>query len=204
MEALNRATVQILEAIAQMEKSSSSTGYAEMMEKLQEMANQQSSLNQGTQSLMPMPGEGGAMSMDKMSALGRLAAEQRALQQAMQEAAEQAQALGGIMGDLGQIADQMGESADSLKDRNVGERTLRLQERILSRLLDAQKSVRTQKTSKERESRTGLDFARRSPLDIPPDELEEQLRRDLLQALKEGYSPDYQKLIQEYFKALRK
>jgi hypothetical protein len=204
MESINRATVQILDAVAQMEQSSSPTGYAELMEKLSEMASQQSNINQGSQSMMPMPGEGGMMAFDKMSAMGRLAAEQRALQQAMQEAAEQAQALGGVMGDLGQIADQMGQSADSLEDRNVGERTLRLQERILSRMLDAQKSVRTQRTSKERESRTGQDFTRRSPADIPQDELEEQLRRDILRALKEGYSPDYQKLIQEYFKALRK
>jgi hypothetical protein len=84
----------------------------------------------------------------------------------------------------------------------VGERTLKLQERILSRLLDAQKSVRTQKVSRERQSRTGEDISRRSPGEIPLDQLEEQMRRDILRAMKEGYSPDYQKLIQDYFRTI--
>jgi hypothetical protein len=202
MESINQAAVQVLDAISQMQGSASSTGFSELMEKLQQMAGQQASLNQDTQSLMmPMPGEGG-MSMEQMAAMGRLAAQQRALQKAMQEAAEQAQQLGKVLGDLGQAAQNMGEVADSLEDRNVGERTLKLQERILSRLLDAQKSVRTQKVSRERQSRTGEDMSRRSPGEIPLDQLEEQMRRDILRAMKEGYSPDYQKLIQDYFRTI--
>ena len=203
VEAINRAAVQILDAMDKMQGSSSSTGFNELMEQLQKMAGQQGGLNQETQSMMmPMPGEGAGMSMEQMSQMGRLAAEQRALQKAMQDAAQQAEELGGVLGDLGQVGEQMGEAADSLEDRNVGERTLKLQERILSRLLDAQKSVRTQRVSKERQSRRGENVVRRSPDEIPEDILEEMLRRDIMQAMKEGYSPDYQKLIRDYYKAL--
>lgn len=202
-ESINRAAVQILDAIDKMQGSQSSTGFNEMMEQLQKMAGEQSGLNQQTQSMtMPMPGQSGNPSMPGMEGMGRLAAQQRALQRAMEELAQQAQQMQGIMGDLGQAAEQMGEAADSLEDRNVGDRTLKLQERILSRLLDAQKSVRTQKTSKERESRAGIDVSRRSPGDIQPDDYEEQLRRDLMKAMKEGYSPDYQRLIREYYRVI--
>lgn len=202
MEAINRASVKIMDAISRMQGSESATGFAELMEMMKEMSNQQAGLNQQTLSMpMPMPGEG-EMSMEQMAAMGRLAAEQRALQKAMQEAAQMAEEVGGVMGELGNIADNMGEAADSLEDRNVGERTLKLQERILSRLLDAQKSVRTQRVSRERRSKTGEDMTRRSPGEIPQDTLEEMLRRDILRAMKEGYSPDYQRLIREYFRAL--
>ncbi len=142
------------------------------------------------------------MSMEQMAQMGRLAAQQRSLQRAMEEAGQAAEQMGGVMGDLGQVAESMGEAADSLEDRNVGERTMKLQERILSRLLDAQKSVRTQKTSKERQSKTGEDLVRRPPNVIPDDTLEEMMRRDILQAMQEGYSSDYQKLIRDYYKAL--
>jgi len=201
---MDRAAVEILDAISKMQGSASSTGYAELMEQLQKMAGQQAGLNSETQSMMmPMPGEGGSgMSMEQMAQMGRMAAEQRGLQRAMEEAAQAAEQMGGVMGDLGQAAKDMGEAADSLEDRNVGERTLKLQERILSRLLDAQKSVRTQKTSKERQSKTGEDLTRRSPKDIPEDTLEEMMRRDILQAMQEGYSSDYQKLIRDYYKAV--
>ena len=202
MESVNRASNGVLDALANMQGSSSSTGFAELMEKLKEMSEQQSGLNQSTQGMaMPMPGDG-SMSMDQMAQMGRLAAQQRALQQAMQDAAQMSQQMDGVMGDLGEIGNAMGEAADSLEDRHVGDRTLKLQERILSRLLDAQKSVRTQRVSKERRSNTGEDLVRKSPGDIPEDTLEEMMRRDLIRAMKEGYSPDYQKLIREYFRAL--
>ena len=203
MQSINRAAVQILDAISQMQSSSSSTGFSELMEKLQQMANQQAGLNQETQSMMmPTPGEGGMMSMEQMAAMGRMAAEQRALQRAMEDAAQQSEELGGVLGDLGDIGKKMGEAADSLEDKNIGERTLKLQERILSRLLDAQRSVRTQRISKQRQSRSGRDIVRRSPSEIPTDELEEMMRQDILRAMKEGYAPDYQRLIRDYFKAL--
>jgi len=202
IESLNRASMSVMDALAKMQGSESGTGFSELMERLEELSKQQAGLNQGTQSMArPVPGQSG-MPDPNSEMMGRLAAQQRALQQAMQEAAQMAEQMGGVMGDLGNIADAMGESADSLRDRHVGERTIKLQERILSRLLDAQKSVRTQRISKKRQSKTGEDFARRSPDELREDTLEEMYRRDLLRAMKEGYSPDYQKLIQEYFKAL--
>ena len=202
MESVNRASTGVLDALAKMQGSDSGTGFSELMEKLKEMSEQQSGLNQSTQGMpMPMPGEG-SMSMQQMAQMGRLAAQQRALQQAMEDAAQMAQQMDGVMGDLGEIGSNMGEAADSLEDRHVGDRTLKLQERILSRLLDAQKSVRTQRVSKERRSNVGEDFVRKSPGEIPEDTLEEMMRRDLIRAMKEGYSPDYQRLIREYFRAL--
>lgn len=203
MSSMNKAAADILNVISQLQGSSSATGFDEMMEQLRQMAGQQAGLNQETQSMM-MPGAGnpGGLSMSQMEGMGRLAAQQRALQQSMEELAQQAENMGGLLGDMGHIAEQMGEAADSLKDRHVGDRTLKIQERILSRLLDAQKSVRTQKVSKKRQSKTGEDLVRSGPKAFPEDTIEDLLRRDILRAMKEGYASDYQKLIQQYFRAL--
>ncbi|MFH0765834.1 MAG: DUF4175 family protein [Calditrichota bacterium] len=52
---INRAAEQLVDVLGELQGSSSSTGYEEMMQKLSEMASQQQGLNQQS---MPMPGPG--------------------------------------------------------------------------------------------------------------------------------------------------
>jgi hypothetical protein len=104
---------------------------------------------------------------------------------------------------LGQLSEEMKEVVDDLKNRQVDERTIKRQERILRRLLDAQKSVREREYRKERLSRTADGLY----LTPSPDELQltltpDEVREKLLQALREGYTRDYQQLIKDYFDAL--
>jgi len=164
------------------------------------MAGSQQGLNQQT---MPMFGsEGQGMMPGAGDKLSQLAAQQRALQEQMQKASEGAQGMQEILGDLGQIAAQMGEVAKDLEDKNLGERTRRLQQQIVNRLLDATRSAREEEYSRQRESKSGEQMARRSP---PPlmQELEQQrISRDLQKALQEGYTRDYRELIRQYFQAL--
>jgi hypothetical protein len=83
-------------------------------------------------------------------------------------------------------------------------RTIERQEQILTRMLDAQKSVREREYSKERKREVGKAYARKSPgenMDTE-DERAKKLQTDLMRALNEGYNPDYEKLIEEYFKTL--
>jgi hypothetical protein len=57
-----------------------------------------------------------------------------------------------------------------------------------------------------RKAETGTQIVRRSPSDIDPNSLEgrNQLREELLKALEQGYSKDYQELIRKYFEELEK
>jgi DNA-binding FadR family transcriptional regulator len=59
---------------------------------------------------------------------------------------------------------------------------------------------------KKRKAETGTHMARRSPNDIDPNSLEgkSQLHEELLKALEQGYSKDYQELIRKYFEKLEK
>jgi hypothetical protein len=78
------------------------------------------------------------------------------------------------------------------------------QEKILSRLLDAQRSVRQQEMSPERESRTGTLVERRPPPPLPEHLLrsERTLEEDVLRGADDRYPSQYRKLVEAYFRAL--
>ena len=198
---INDSARQLLDVLSQLKNSGSSSGYEEMMEKLSQMAGDQQSLNQQS---MPTPGSQGSPSMPGGQQLSRMVAEQRALQGAMQQLSEdgEGQGMEEVLGDLDAIAKAMGEIADDMEDKNINARTRRLQEQIVSRMLDATRSARQKEYSKKRESKTGTRFTRNSPQAPKFDASRDQLRRDLKKALQEGYSRDYRRLIKAYFHEL--
>jgi len=107
-------------------------------------------------------------------------------------------------GDLGGVAKDMEEVIKDLQNNQVLRRTLERQQRILSRLLDAQKSLRTQDFKEERQSKTGEQIVRISPDGLPADlgERHTLLRENLEKALRDGYSKEYESLIRRYFEEL--
>ena len=203
MGALNNAAMMVQRALGQLGASESGTGFEEMMEQMSQLAQQQSGLNGQTQSLFgqPQPGQNGQPSWQK------LAAQQRAIQEALnalrnEMARQQREALG----DLGQIAGDMQKTAEELNRRHPTPETLKRQQQILSRLLDAQQSMRERGKSRNRQARAGENIAYKGPGSLPGDlgEADNPLRRHLRDALKEGYSAEYQALIRQYFEALIK
>ena len=74
----------------------------------------------------------------------------------------------------------------------------------MTRLLDAQRSLKKQDYNRKRKSKTGKDFVRNSPMPLPydRDKRNNSLREDLLRAMKEGYPSEYENLIKAYFRAL--
>jgi len=199
---MNSAIRQLIDILGQIQDSNSSTGYEEMLERLSEMASSQSSLNQQS---MPMPGQEGQQSMPGGQGSGsmqRLAAQQRELQRQMEELGDDAQGMQEILGDLDALAKNMGEVANDMEDQNVTQRTRRLQQQIVSRLLDATRSAREKEYSQKRESKSGEDITRRSPEQLQLDSDTQKLRRDLKRALQEGYTRDYRRLIRAYFRSL--
>jgi hypothetical protein len=66
--------------------------------------------------------------------------------------------------------------------------------------------MRERDYEKKRKAETGTQFVRRSPKDIDFETLEDnsRLHEELLKALEQGYSKDYQELIRKYFEELEK
>jgi hypothetical protein len=78
------------------------------------------------------------------------------------------------------------------------------QNRILSRLLDAQRSVNRRDFDPERESRPGDDLTRVSPAELPADMLREndRLRLDMLKAESDRYPAQYRAYVEAYLRSL--
>jgi hypothetical protein len=202
MAALNRAAMQVQNALQTMMQGGGGGGAGSLMQQLQRMAGQQMSINMQTQQM-------GGMSQQQAAEAARLAKEQGAVRKSMEELNREAQQSGEqkkLLGDLQKIAEEMNEVVRNLEQNNVNPETIKKQERILSRLLDASKSMHERDYEKKRKAETGTQITRRSPNDIDPNSLEgkSQLREELLKALEQGYSKDYQELIRKYFEELEK
>ncbi|RPI06602.1 MAG: hypothetical protein EHM64_02365 [Ignavibacteriae bacterium] len=201
MASLNRAAIQVQNALQSMMQGGGG-GAGSLLQQLQRMAGQQGVINMQTQQM-------GGMSQEQAAEAARLAKEQGAVQKSLEELNREAQQSGEqkkLLGDLQKIADEMNEVVKNLEQNNVNPETVRKQERILSRLLDASKSMNERDYEKKRKAETGTPVTRRSPneIDLTTQEGKNQLREELLKALEQGYSKDYQELIRKYFEELEK
>jgi len=202
LSGLNETAMELRNSMEALANSGSSTGLEEYMKRLEQMAGMQQGINKQTAEL-PL---GKGYTKEQMEMIRRLAAEQETLQRSLSEMSNEMGRRSQLPGRLNGIGKTMEEVINDLKSTKLQERTLRLQERILSRLLDAQRSVRTKDYSKKRESQVGKDYDIMSPEEIPYELLfgRERLREQMIRALDEGYTKDYMELIRKYFEALSK
>ncbi len=202
-QALNRGAFLMQAAQQQLQQSGSSSGFQNYLEQLQKMAGQQQGINQKTLELgmgKPRPTAGG-----KQAALQQLSARQQQVRNSLQQLQKEIEnSATQQAGDLSGIAKDMDEVIEDLKNNKVLRKTIQRQERILTRMLDAQKSLRTQSYKKERKSRVAEEIEHQAPGSLPRDLGERRgiLQKKLEEALQNGYTRDYQEIIRYYFEAL--
>ena len=199
MGALNETAQQLQSAAQGMSQGGGQgMGMAGFLQRLQQMGGQQQGINDQTKGLTPQ----------QAAEMGRLAAEQGAVRKSLEELAREAQRSGELsklLGDLQRVARDMREVQSDLANGNVNPETTTKQERILSRLLDAQRSMHERDFEKRRKAESGTARARTSPppIDLSTVEGRNRLQRDLMRALEGGYARDYEELIRKYFEALQ-
>jgi len=141
-------------------------------------------------------------SPQQQSQLSRMAAEQRAIQQEMEKLDQDYGESSDVLGNLKNLANEMEKIAEDLATFKIDRSTIQRQQQILSRMLDAQKSVRERELSRKRKAQSGKDYVRKSPPHLLNSKNQDLTGKSLQEALKEGYTPDYEKLIEEYFRRL--
>ncbi len=195
-ENLNRMARQLANSMEALEQSGESSGFSEYMQQLMQMAGQQQGLNQQTQMQLGM----GSPSM-----MQQLAQQQLQLRDALSQIENGMGSDSRMLGDLGKIGDEMEAVAKELRSKRPTQKIHEQQERILSRLLDAQRSATQRDFSKKRKSET----ADNNPLwlgsgTLPEDlgEARNVLYEELIFSLKQSYSREEQALIREYFNRL--
>lgn len=210
--ALNQAAAALMRSRDSMQGAKSSTGMKEAMDRLQSLACDQQGLNQ--ESMGMMPGDGGGDSQQGQSgdrlregagnALGRMAAEQEAIRQGLEETMKQLGQNGGTLGRLGDVAEEMKKVEQDLRAGRLQQDTVDRQQRILSRLLDAPRSVEKRDYSRRRISRPGVDVVRSSPGALSDELLKTRpsLAALLARGSRDPIAPRYRATVDEYFQSI--
>lgn len=134
-EALNRAAAALARDRERANSASSATGFAEMLQQLQEMAKRQGSINAQAQGLLPIPGQG-AMSPEAQATARMLARQQRGIAQQLEEIGD---AAGGER--AAELAKEARQLAEALEQTRVDASTVARQQQLFRRLLDAGRSL---------------------------------------------------------------
>ncbi|MCK4306184.1 MAG: hypothetical protein KAY24_18230 [Candidatus Eisenbacteria sp.] len=201
-QSLNAAVKKMLEA-ANQAQSNCASSCSSPFNKMQTLTGQQCSLNEQTKMMfgtmqMPRP------SMGQGEAMMRMAARQEMIRQGLDEIREELEGSGKLMGNLGKAIQEMEELIRDLRGRHAERRIVERQEKILSRLLNAQRSIRKRDESEERRSRVGLNPGQRiSPpgIDTPRSEAE-LLRRAMLRGSKDPVPAEYRGMVERYMRCL--
>ena len=109
---MNKAAAALARDRERANTASSATGFAEMLQQLQEMAKKQGSINAQAQGLMPMPGQG-AMTPEAQATARMLARQQRGIAQQLEEIGEAAG--GDRAGELAKEARQLAEALEQTR-----------------------------------------------------------------------------------------
>ena len=164
----------------------------------------QGQLNEQTRNLAERLSQAVRLSAGDRDQLRRLADEQARLHQELAQIQKEEEVRRQLLGRLDKTSEEMKQVEEALRQGQLGDEVEQRQQRILSRLLDAQRSVNRQDFDPRRESRPGEDVARRSPQGLPADLLREsdRLRLDLLKAQADRYPAQYRAFIEAYLRSL--
>ena len=202
MSGFNKALLSLQNSMNQMNQSNSASGMESFMQQLQNMAGAQGQLNQ--ESMMQFQlGQQGKMQLSS-DALARMAAQQEMIKQSLENLTQEYGSRRDVLGRLGELSGEMEEVIKQLREEKMDRQLIERQEKILSRMLDAQKSVREREYSKRREAEREEIRIVKSPPEIKKDLLRKKnlLRKEMMNALEEGYTLEYKEYIKNYFESL--
>lgn len=201
-KALNLMAYDLMLALQNSSSGGGGSGMQSMMQMLEQMGQEQMAMNMLTEQLMmQMQGQGGRPDAAMQQQMGKLASDQERLAENLKRALHnnpEAQKQGNAMK---QIIEEAEAVARQLRQNQFNPELMKRQENILSRLLDAQRSINKRDTSERRkaEQATGL------PMSTSGKGIDyESLRKaTLLEAGFKSYPREYQQLIMEYLKLLQ-
>ncbi|MBP9879272.1 MAG: DUF4175 family protein [Chitinophagales bacterium] len=171
---------------------------SEMQKQLNEQLNKMKGQNPQSQQ------KGGQSGMSKE--LAEMAQKQAMIREALEKMAKE---LGGgntedgkLAKQLQQLADQMDKTEEDIVNKQISIETLKRQEEILTRLLEAEESERKRKQDNERKSNTANEINR----PVPP-AIEEYLKKrnaelDLYKTVSPELKPFYKNLVEEYLRSI--
>jgi len=175
------------------------------LQRMRSLSGLQQAINSSTDALYSQLDKVGRLSESDQQALSRLAAQQEMVRQGMEDVSRAMGERKDILGRIEDIINDMRGVEGRMESGQLDERVLKQQNQILSRLLDAQKSVQQRDYSGKRYSRPGQDFpGRPSPPELPRElfRQSEKLELQMLRERSDRYPETYRDLVEQYLKAL--
>ncbi|NNF01080.1 MAG: DUF4175 domain-containing protein, partial [Bacteroidia bacterium] len=180
---------------------------AGQMKKLQEQLNKQiEAMKKGMEKGKgkekgEKPGQGGKGGMSEQ--LARMAAQQEAIRNEMQKLNQLQNKDGkGSLGNLDELAKKMEETETDLVNKRITQETLKRQEEILTRLLEAEKAERERELDNKRESAEPDQHAIKSPSNFEEYKKLKMREVELLKTIPPTLNPFYKNLVNYYFQSL--
>ena len=196
-EALNKAAASLARDRERANTASSASGFAEMIQQMQEMAGKQGNINSQAQSLMPQPG----------SAMSQMAqAQSRALARQQRQVADKLDELGdAAAGDkAAKMAQEARQLADALDGSRIDASTLARQQQLFKKMLDAGRSLEKEdrEQSEKREAKAAVDPKQFAPQGAPQKAKDATRFREPSWDELRGLTADERRIILDYFKKL--
>lgn len=177
-----------------------------MMQQMGQMAGQQMSLNQQVQEMMK--GNNGKMSQEQMGQMQRLQQQQEVIKKSLDQLNKEAKSAGkskSIPANLDKLSQEMQEIITDMRTGKYNDELVKKQDKILSKLLDATKSINERDFEKERESFTGTNSKKNSPGAFNTDtgKKERNYSDNINKALQGGFTKDYEDLTRKYYNLIK-
>lgn len=198
---LNQAAMALIQSAS---RSGGGSGSGDMMQDLDGLSGMQQNINQASQGLMPMPGgEQGGLSQQARSQMARLAAEQEAVRQGLENFNREYGRRGDKPGRLDDLVSEMERVIRDLKDSRMDRQTVERQEKILARMLSTGSSLKEKETSQQRQAEPGKEDITSKPVPRPnPGQPDWRSAPELKNWRSQPYPLEYRELLEEYFRLL--
>ena len=196
MRYLNETVLLLRESLDNLAKAQTPSAFAEAMQQLLGLSEQQSQLNQASEQAMGrMPGP------SLQQQIARLSAQQQGLMQALDEISRSLRGHRGAQQRVQVIQDEMRDVLADLQRGRLTQRTRQNQERIYQRMLDASRSIHSRGFDEKRRSITATDQPYAGPTALPTDrgQTPDLWREALRQALAGPYPEEYRALLRRYY-----
>jgi type I site-specific restriction endonuclease len=172
------------------------------MTQLQQMLQGQQQLLQESQALLEMRAAQEKLLQERQAAIQRLAGQQRSLKQLAEQMQKDLKDNKRILGRVDKMVEEMEEVIRDLEGGVLDEQTIRNEERIVSRLLDANRSVHSRDYEKKRLSVSAQDVFSNTAGGERAKPVSRQLREEIRRAMLLKAPGEFEDLIRLYFRAL--
>jgi hypothetical protein len=178
------------------------SGMESMMQMMQQMGQQQMAMNMLTQQLMQQMQQGQrGMSTEMRQQIQRLASEEQRLADNLKRALQNNPDAQKQMGSMNQLIDELESLSRDLKAGKLNSDILQKQERIVSRMLDIQKSINKREFSRKRKAENS-EFEEWDTPESIKYKFKEMRNKALLKKDYKDFPPEYQEIIKEYLRLL--